>query len=1444
MKYYLSIILILLTVSSFAQKVIFTDDFETGELSKVWSVSPNCEQKLESENVYKPFKATSYSLWAKPKERCVLSHFLKAPVLKDLLLSNGFIISFAYYATSADYVSCELYTDKGVYQKTFSPVRLNEWILVTINSKDFRSLSNQGDISGKILTAGISFSACGDGEFIIDNVNIQSLKSIEISTESNFIPIYGNGSIVSAKIFDEVGQPFKGQVIFSCDGGEFKDNILSIDNGIATTVFYPKDKPGIFYIKVKAEKDEGQKPVVVVTGIKNIDWHFPEYKETANNTYETEISDDTVAIALRGSVDKEFLSQGNPFYLYADGELLKGDVKTFYDISTQIYDFGKSPNDEHYLVFLLKDNKVKRQIFTGIKSIKEFVVSNIPIERQNSDFLTNLKGTEINPKEVYDTNDSDIEISSVLCDKYFVKPGEGYVVDCLVKNKGNKLLRNIEIALCDENKNIIGEQIIESFEPMATYKVQFPLTNDILGYKSYFAVADKDNKVLERDLKNNTLPLLQKVLVYAQETPKLRVDNLKATIKDNEINVTASLNETGEAYITLKKDKALYYVHNFNAENKVNEVFSSPNVPTGDYEVEVGIYGKASIKSTSGKLYINNSSKTTIKPMSYGTFIDFRNIPHFWYVNHFNTLIWEGKPYIPFGYMFVGSNYSPADNNMTKPLTTYEGILEEILVMQGVNSLGITEMENTSKIEAFMEEIGMTYGTHAGVGNVIYWQKYPMQAYLVKNGKHFMDLKEKESEYKFTDLRGEIVKGIYTFIYDITAQKPISVDYVENTDTIKVSVPDFDESHQYRAFFTAELIGGHALHDYWSAWDDRMQLAKDILDKKIFPDCIRYAIDPFENEEGFFFNNDPYKLPTSQAYIDKIESYLKDKYINIENLSEAWKVVTGSLLSFRDAASLVPLQVIDDKAFVYSLSSKEIITLNAKESVYWYDVINGRDTSLRDLHTEYCNWFKTYCDVPIISKRVGGHTRAFTCDREFGSFDGVAVDCYNLSQSINKTTGTFVADIEDSAKTGWFPTLEINYETPSTTKPTEGWPNEDIMREDFARFLEMGVKGFNIFALDLRNTKDDVYAWPKFDVMLHPYQIPWYFNIKKSIMDNENVITSLKPNVAYIYPTLEPELNSFVYNNKSHNGLGWSSVKSKSGVWFIPTYSFNHDNLTVTSLPDSPADLFYGPKLNEAIMNNVSPILYVGLRNNLGVIPQLDKFFNNKIKIIKTTFGDTKCQELYVPEGFRVTHKDGDFVYGITNGILSVVAMDVDPILYVEKEEISTALYNLPNTYSLLGVKDRTVADQVDESLFVLDEDSPYIYLSELKPIYAKQGFGVLETDHNLDMGPLGCKGVKFKHGLASHAPAEIVYNLEGKYSKFATFIGICDVYVDLGTVTYDIYADGKNVFSSGLVRGSDLPRKVEIDVKGVKELKFIIGDGGDGNHADHASLFEARLYM
>lgn len=106
---------------------------------------------------------------------------------------------------------------------------------------------------------------------------------------------------------------------------------------------------------------------------------------------------------------------------------------------------------------------------------------------------------------------------------------------------------------------------------------------------------------------------------------------------------------------------------------------------------------------------------------------------------------------------------------------------------------------------------------------------------------------------------------------------------------------------------------------------------------------------------------------------------------------------------------------------------------------------------------------------------------------------------------------------------------------------------------------------------------------------------------------------------------------------------------------------------------------------------------------------------------------------------------------------------------------------------------------------------------------------------------PLGSR----RKGLGLHAPSEYVYSLEGKdYDYFESYIGIDKAYHkgQYGSVEFKVYVDGEERYNSGLMRQTTEQKYVKVDVKGAKELKLVITNGGNGNTQDHANWADAKF--
>ncbi len=105
---------------------------------------------------------------------------------------------------------------------------------------------------------------------------------------------------------------------------------------------------------------------------------------------------------------------------------------------------------------------------------------------------------------------------------------------------------------------------------------------------------------------------------------------------------------------------------------------------------------------------------------------------------------------------------------------------------------------------------------------------------------------------------------------------------------------------------------------------------------------------------------------------------------------------------------------------------------------------------------------------------------------------------------------------------------------------------------------------------------------------------------------------------------------------------------------------------------------------------------------------------------------------------------------------------------------------------------------------------------------------------------------VEYDKGLGTHANSEIVYDLSDKdYGMFEAYVGVDREMKnsDASSLSFEVYADGKKVFDSGVMNVNTPKKHVLVPIIGVSELKLIAKDGGNGNGGDHADWADAKVY-
>lgn len=135
------------------------------------------------------------------------------------------------------------------------------------------------------------------------------------------------------------------------------------------------------------------------------------------------------------------------------------------------------------------------------------------------------------------------------------------------------------------------------------------------------------------------------------------------------------------------------------------------------------------------------------------------------------------------------------------------------------------------------------------------------------------------------------------------------------------------------------------------------------------------------------------------------------------------------------------------------------------------------------------------------------------------------------------------------------------------------------------------------------------------------------------------------------------------------------------------------------------------------------------------------------------------------------------------------------------------------------------------------------VWLDELDLSAAAQGWGVPMKNKSIDNKTLTIAGKTFERGFATHSVSSLLILLEGKAVSFSAKVGIDDeVAGHDAAAEFELYGDGKKIWSSGRMRIGDSARTCFVNLTGIKKLELVVADGGNGNYYDHADWVDARF--
>jgi hypothetical protein len=139
-------------------------------------------------------------------------------------------------------------------------------------------------------------------------------------------------------------------------------------------------------------------------------------------------------------------------------------------------------------------------------------------------------------------------------------------------------------------------------------------------------------------------------------------------------------------------------------------------------------------------------------------------------------------------------------------------------------------------------------------------------------------------------------------------------------------------------------------------------------------------------------------------------------------------------------------------------------------------------------------------------------------------------------------------------------------------------------------------------------------------------------------------------------------------------------------------------------------------------------------------------------------------------------------------------------------------------------------------------------YLSQLPPVEVKEQTVLAppqpyQMDRSCQGDAISIAGNRYPWGIGVHAESELTFYLNRRFQEFCADVGIDTRSGERGSVRFIVLGDGKQLYASPIVRGSDpQPHHVRVPVAGVKLLTLKVTDGDDLDLGDVANWGSARV--
>ncbi|MEI7832807.1 MAG: NPCBM/NEW2 domain-containing protein, partial [bacterium] len=136
------------------------------------------------------------------------------------------------------------------------------------------------------------------------------------------------------------------------------------------------------------------------------------------------------------------------------------------------------------------------------------------------------------------------------------------------------------------------------------------------------------------------------------------------------------------------------------------------------------------------------------------------------------------------------------------------------------------------------------------------------------------------------------------------------------------------------------------------------------------------------------------------------------------------------------------------------------------------------------------------------------------------------------------------------------------------------------------------------------------------------------------------------------------------------------------------------------------------------------------------------------------------------------------------------------------------------------------------------------VWLSSLDLSTMTAGWGRPHIDTSIDGNPIKLNKKVYTHGVGTHAVSDITIDLRGVVTRFQAMVGIDDEVNDQGSLTFSVFADGRSLLETRILKGGDEPFFIDLGLSGVRTLRLHVGNANGNISCDHGDWAGALLWL